>query len=470
MKSSVHLFATLDTKGREAAFVRDELKRRGVAVTLVDAGCLGEPAVKADVPRERLFELAGTTVEALRARGDRGEAVAAAASGAAALVAQEYSKGRVAGVMSIGGSAGTTIGTAAMRALPLGVPKVMVSTLAASGQAGGFVGTSDIFMLNSVVDVSGINRISRAVLTRAAQAMAGMAREKLPKSGKGERPLVAATMFGVTTPCVERARAKLEEAGFEVLVFHATGAGGRTLEQLARDGLLAGVLDVTTTELADELVGGFLTAGKSRLTAAGAAGIPQVVSVGALDMVNFYEPESVPHRFAERKFHRHNDHVTLMRTNAIENAQLGLEIGTKLSEGRGSRAIFLPLKGVSAIDRTGQPFDDPGARKSLFDNVRANCGDVPLHELDLHINDPEFADAMAAKLVEMMGGGAKIAAARPAAAKAPAASTKTTSRKEIKGTSARSANRRPGSGKAAKSARRARPVATARSGRGSKRG
>ena len=412
MKSSVHLFATLDTKGREAAFVRDELKRRGVAVTLVDAGCLGEPAVKADVPREKLFELAGTTLEALRAKGDRGEAVTAAASGAAAFASQEFAKGRVAGVISIGGSAGTTIGTAAMRALPLGVPKVMVSTLAASGQAGGFVGTSDIFMLNSVVDVSGINRISRSVLTRAAQAMAGMAKERLPKPARGERPLVAASMFGVTTPCVERARAKLEEAGYEVLVFHATGSGGRTLEQLARDGLLSGVLDVTTTELADELVGGFLTAGRTRLTAAGAAGIPQVVSVGALDMVNFYEPESVPHRFGDRKFHRHNDHVTLMRTSAIENAQLGLEIGTKLSEGKGPRAIFLPLQGVSAIDRTGQPFDDPGARKSLFDNVRANCGDVPLFELDLHINDPAFADAMAAKLIELMGGSVKPASAK----------------------------------------------------------
>jgi uncharacterized protein (UPF0261 family) len=327
-----------------------------------------------------------------------------------------------------------------MRALPLGVPKLMVSTLAASGQAGGFVGTSDVFMLNSVVDVSGINRISRAVLTRAAQAMAGMAREPLPKSGKGERPLVAASMFGVTTPCVERARAKLEEAGYEVLVFHATGSGGRTLEQLARDGLLAGVLDVTTTELADELVGGFLTAGKSRLTAAGAVGIPQVVSVGALDMVNFYEFASVPARFTDRQFHRHNDHVTLMRTNAIENAQLGLEIGTKLAEAKGPRAIFLPLQGVSAIDRAGQPFDDPGARKSLFDNVKANCGDVPLHELDLHINDPAFADAMAEKLIELM------------AANGTPASGKTAGGKSAK-TGGRGARRKPANRSASNSSR-----------------
>jgi uncharacterized protein (UPF0261 family) len=425
MKSHVHLFATLDTKGHEAAFVRDELERRHVAVTLVDTGCIGEPAVKADVPREALFKFAGTTLAAVRERGDRGEAVAAAAKGAAALAGKAFREGKLAGVISIGGSAGTTIGTAAMRALPLGVPKVMVSTLAASGQAGGFVGTSDIFMLNSVVDVSGLNRISRAVLTRAAQAMAGMAQQKevrLPITGKRERPLVAATMFGVTTPCVERARMQLEKAGYEVLVFHATGAGGRTLEQLAHDGLLAGVLDVTTTELADELVGGFLTAGPTRLTAAGAAGVPQVVSVGALDMVNFYGPESIPGRFAGRKFHRHNDHVTLMRTSAMENAQLGVEIGTKVGEAKGPCAIFLPLQGVSAIDKSDQPFEDAGARKTLFDNVKANCGSVPVFELDLHINDVAFADAMAEKLVEMMGG--KAGGARKTA-KAKAAKTKT---------------------------------------------
>jgi uncharacterized protein (UPF0261 family) len=407
MKPSVLLFATLDTKGHEAAFVRDELKKRGVAVTLVDTGCIGEPQVRADVKRAELFELGGTTLDAARAKGDRGDAVTAAAAGAAVLARTRHAQGKVAGVMSIGGSAGTTIGTAAMRALPIGVPKLMVSTLASTAQAGAYVGTSDTFMLNSVVDVSGINRISRAVLSRAAQAMAGMARERPPNrsspASKSDKPLVAATMFGVTTPCVERARARLEEAGCEVLVFHATGAGGRTLEQLARDGLLAGVLDVTTTELADELVGGFLTAGRERLTAAGAAGVPQVVSVGALDMVNFFAPETVPAKFAGRLFHKHNASVTLMRTSAMESAQLGVEIGTKLKNAKGRRAVFLPTRGLSAIDRTGAPFDDPTARRSLYDNVKANAGDVPVVELDLHINDAAFADAMADRLLEFMG-------------------------------------------------------------------
>jgi uncharacterized protein (UPF0261 family) len=404
MKADVLLFATLDTKGREAAFVRDLLEKAGVRTKLVDTGCLGEPAAKADVPRAAVFEAAGTTLDAVRAKGDRGEAVTAAAAGAAEIARRAFAQGRVAGVMGLGGSAGTTIATAAMRALPLGVPKLMVSTLAATGQAGGYVGTSDLMMMNSVVDVLGINRISRTVLTRAAQAMAGMAKGKLPAPGRGEKPLVAATMFGVTTPCVERAKARLEQAGYEVLVFHATGSGGRTMEQLARDGLLAGVLDVTTTELADELVGGYLTAGRERLTAAGARGIPQVVSVGALDMVNFFAPESVPSQFAGRRFHRHNASVTLMRTSAMESSLLGVELATKVADGEGPRAIFLPVKGLSAIDREGQPFDDPVARKALYDNVKANAGDVPVFELELHINDPEFADAMATKLIEFMGG------------------------------------------------------------------
>jgi uncharacterized protein (UPF0261 family) len=406
MKSRVFVLATLDTKGTEAAFVRDTLKELGVAASLVDTGCLGEPTTattKGDVSREAVFAAAGTTLAKVRERNDRGEAVTLAAAGVTELVRRAFAKGELAGVFGLGGSAGTTIGTAAMRALPIGVPKLMVSTLASSSGVGGFVGTSDVLMMNSVVDVSGINRISRTVLTRAAQAMAGMAKGKLAKPRAKEKPLVAATMFGVTTRCVERARAKLEAAGCEVLVFHATGTGGRTMEQLARDGLLAGVLDVTTTELADELVGGFLTAGPDRLTAAGERGIPQVVSVGALDMVNFFGPETVPSKFASRKFHRHNANVTLMRTTPVENAELGVQIGTKMQQAKGSRAIFLPLKGLSAIDRAGQSFDDPVARRSLYQNLQANCGDVPVFVMEHHINDPEFADAMAEMLLEFMG-------------------------------------------------------------------
>ncbi len=284
---AVYILATLDTKGHEAAYLRDRLAAHGVATRLVDAGCLAAPQVQADIARAELFAAGDVPLAALVAAKDRGRSVSAAAAAASALIKAHHARGLVAGVIALGGSAGTTIGTAAMRALPLGVPKVMASTLA-SGQVRHYVGDKDIFMLNSIVDISGLNRISRLVFDEAARAMAGMVRFTPDTTATGDRPLVAATMFGVTTPCVERARAVLNDAGYEVLVFHATGSGGQAMESLIREGLIAGVLDITTTELADELVGGFLTAGPTRLTAASECGVPQVVSVGATDMVNFH--------------------------------------------------------------------------------------------------------------------------------------------------------------------------------------
>src|SRR5262245_2148335 len=312
--------------------------------------------------------------------------------------------GKVDGVIALGGSAGTTIGTAAMRALPIGVPKSMVSTLA-SGQVRQWVGDKDILMLNSVVDIAGINRISRSVLTTAAAAMAGMVhcRERPPwrSAERDDRPLIAATMFGVTTPCVQHARKILEDAGYEVLVFHATGNGGQAMESLIREGLIAGVLDITTTELADELVGGILSAGPDRLTAAGEMGIPQVVSVGALDMVNFGPRDTVPAEFAGRKFHIHNASVTLMRTTSEENGRLGQELARKLDAAKGPATIMLPLQGVSAIDRTGQPFDDPSAREALYNAIRRHRERVALIEIDAHINDEVFAEAAVKKLLSL---------------------------------------------------------------------
>jgi len=397
--ASVHLFATLDTKGREAAFVRGLLASWNVKTVLVDVGALGVPATAADVPRERIFELAGTTLAAVREKADRGHAVTKAAEGAARLAREAHARGELSGVLALGGSAGTTIGTSAMKALPLGVPKVMVSTLA-SGQIRQFVGDKDVFMLNAVVDILGINRVSRQVLSQAARAMAGLVEHPAPGETGDDKPLVAATMFGVTTKCVERARETLERAGYEVLVFHATGNGGQAMESLIADGLIAGVLDITTTELADEHVGGFLSAGPDRLTAAGKAGIPQVVSTGALDMANFYGPESVPAKFKDRLFYRHNANVTLMRTTPEENARIGADMARKLSAAKGPTAVLLPKRGVSAIDQAGQPFDDPKARKALHDAIKAG---VPgAEELDLHVNDPEFADAAARKLLELM--------------------------------------------------------------------
>jgi uncharacterized protein (UPF0261 family) len=407
---SVLLIGTLDTKGDEFAFVRDLLRHAGVAVMVLDAGVLGPPAFAADIPREKVFDAAVTTWERVKRAADRGQAIEAAARGAAKIARDLHASGQIDGVLSLGGSAGTTIGTAAMRALPFGVPKLMVSTLA-SGQVQPFVGVRDIMMLHSVVDISGLNRISRTVLANAAAAMIGMVQQPptlpLPHKGGGDKsadkPLVAATMFGVTTSCVETGRKILEAKGFEVLVFHATGTGGRTMESFISDGLIRGVLDITTTELADELVGGILSAGKDRLTAAALHGIPQVISLGALDMVNFGPPDTVPNKFKGRRFYQHNPNVTLMRTTPEENDALGKEIAEKASAAKGKTAILVPKKGVSAIDREGQPFWWPEADAALFKSLQHWLSPhVELIELDFHINDAEFAETAARKLLEMI--------------------------------------------------------------------
>ena len=400
---SVYLIATLDTKGVEAAFLRDRLIALGIKVTLVDVGCLGGPpeGIKPDVTREEVFAAAKTTLQAMREKNDRGEAVTKAAEGAAVIVGKAHAKSKLDGVLAIGGSAGTTIGTAAMRALPLGVPKVMVSTLA-SGNVRGFVGDKDILMLGSIVDLAGLNRITRPVLAEAAAAMAGLVKFKLDKTEATDKPLIAATMFGVTTICVEAARALLEEAGYEVLVFHATGSGGMAMESLIRDGVIAGVLDITTTEIADEIAGGLLSAGPTRLTAAAARGIPQVVSVGATDMVNFYGTETVPEKYKSRKLHVHNANITLMRTTVDENKKIGKDIGRKLAKSKGPTLIMLPKQGVSALDREGQVFDDPAARRALFEAIFGTCGKCEVVELENHINDKEFAEAAARRLIQML--------------------------------------------------------------------
>ncbi len=399
---AVVLIATLDTKGTEARFVRDLLRAGGLEVITIDAGVMGEPLFTAEIPRQEVFAAAGKDYEAVRAEGDRGKAIEAAAEGVKAIVRKLFDEGKVEGVFGLGGSAGTTIGTAAMRELPVGVPKVMVSTLA-SGQTRPYVGVRDIAMLYSVVDLAGLNRVSRKVLTNAARAMIGMvARKEEPEAGE-DRPIITATMFGVTTPCVEAARKRLEQAGYEVLVFHATGTGGQAMESLIRDGLVDGVLDITTTELADELVGGILSAGPDRLTAAGETGTPQVISTGALDMVNFGPPETIPEKFKARRFYRHNPTVTLMRTTPEENDQLGWEIATKASAAKGPTAIVLPLGGVSALDAPGKPFWWPEADDALFSRIGNEVSSrVDLIRMDQHINDADFAIAAAEKLLELI--------------------------------------------------------------------
>jgi uncharacterized protein (UPF0261 family) len=397
--ATVVLLGTLDTKGREYAFLRDRLREHGTDVVLVDTG-VHEPQVEPDIAREEVARAAGADTARLAADGDRGAAVAAMAAGAEAVVRRLHAEGRLDGVLALGGSGGSSIATRAMRALPVGVPKLMVSTLA-SGDTRPYVGAVDVTMTHSVVDISGVNRVSARIMANAAGAIAGMVGATVPPLD--EKPLVAATMFGVTTPCVTRARERLEELGYEVLVFHATGAGGQSMEALVRGGFLAGVLDVTTTELADELVGGVLSAGPDRLRAAGEVGLPQVVSLGALDMVNFGPRETVPERFESRNLYVHNPTVTLMRTTPEECLELGREIGRKLSAATGPTALYIPVQGVSMIDVEGQPFYDPEADRALVRGLHETLDDgVEVHELDRDVNDPAFAVAMADRLHELI--------------------------------------------------------------------
>ncbi len=398
---AIAIVGTLDTKGTEVGYLRDLLRVAGVDTLLLDAGSLGAPSIAADVTREQVFKAAGTSLKAIQQAADRGQAVTLAAQGAAKIVKRLHEEGRIQGVLGLGGSAGTTIGTAAMRVLPYGVPKVMVSTLA-SGQVQHYVGVRDICMIHSVTDICGLNRFTRRILANAAGAMVGMVQAK-PIVMNEDKPLIAATMFGVTTPCVEAARKQVEEAGYEVLVFHATGTGGRTMEAMIVDGLIAGVLDVTTTELADELVGGILSAGRDRLTAAAIRGVPQVISLGALDMVNFGPVDSVPKKFEGRRFYQHNANVTLMRTTPEENDRLGKEIAEKASAAQGPTSIVMPLKGISAIDREGGPFWWPEADAALFQSIRNWVGPwVQLIEVDRHINDPDVARIAAETVLAMV--------------------------------------------------------------------
>jgi uncharacterized protein (UPF0261 family) len=351
------------------------------------------------VSASRVASAGGASLQELRTRADRGEAVAAMQRGAMALTRELFARGRFQGVLGLGGGGGTTMITAAMRQLPVGVPKLMVSTMA-SGNTAPYVDVKDITMMYSVVDIAGLNPLSRRILANAAGAICGMVEQELAPATAPGRPLIAATMFGVTTPCVTEARKRLESAGYDVLVFHATGSGGRAMEGLIADGYFAGVLDATTTEWADEVVGGVLSAGSDRLSAAARKGIPQVVSVGALDMVNFGAPDTVPDKFRGRRFYNHNATVTLMRTTAGECEEIGRRVAEKLNAATGPVSLLIPLRGVSMIDALGQPFHDPDADAALFTSLRKHLSpNVRIRQLDAHINDVAFATALAEELL-----------------------------------------------------------------------
>ena len=398
---AVCLVGTFDTKGAEFQYVKNQIESNGLGTICVNTGIIGESTFQPDITSEEVARAAGMGLSALRQKADRGHSVTAMAKGARAIVSNLFQRGKINGILSLGGSAGTTIGTSAMQALPVGIPKVMVSTLA-SGDTSPYVQTKDITMVYSVVDIAGINSITRQILTNAAGAISGMV--QAISEPVNEKPLIAATMFGVTTPCVTKARTILEAAGYEVLVFHATGSGGKAMEDLIRGGFITGVLDVTTTELADELVGGVLSAGPDRLEAAGRNSIPQVVAPGALDMVNFGPRDTIPERFKNRQFYQHNDNVTLMRTTAEENAQLGQIMAQKLLLAQGPTRVLIPKHGVSAIDKTDQPFYSPEAETAWINSLKSGLDEsvVEVIEMDNHINDEEFGEKLAQTLLNLL--------------------------------------------------------------------
>lgn len=400
--ATIAVLGTLDTKGAEHAFIAHEVRKHGHETLMIDVGTGAPATVAHQITREEVAAAGEIDLNAVLARQDRGESVAAMAKAAPVLLQQLVKEGGIQGVVSLGGGGGTAIATAAMRALPVGFPKLMISTLA-SGNTEHYVGTKDIVMMPSIVDVSGLNRISRTIFTRGAGAICGMVESKVDATE--DKPIIVASMFGNTTQCVEEARKILEQAGYEVLVFHSTGSGGRCMESLIESGLVAGVLDITATEWADELVGGVLSAGPHRHEATGKAKLPAIVVPGCLDMVNFGEPETVPSKFAGRTFYHHNPQVTLMRTNQEECAKLGRILAEKINAYTAPVTVLLPLKAISVISAPGQSFHDPAADEALFKGIKDHLrSDIPVIEQDAEINDPAFAKACAEALLHSLEG------------------------------------------------------------------
>jgi len=400
MSKTVVLAGALDTKGAEFDYVRQAILRAGPQVLTVDFGVLGEPAFRPDVGRDEVARAGSGDLERWRSGAHKDEAMAGMAAGLAVVVRRLFDEGRLDGILAMGGSGGTSIATTAMRTLPVGVPKLMVSTVG-GGDVSAYAGTKDITFMPSIVDVAGFNRISRRIYSNAAGAIAGMVAAEPPAAAQA--PMIAASMFGNTTTAVDFARARLEREGYEVLVFHATGTGGRTMEDLVRDGYFEGVLDLTTTELADEVCGGVMSAGPDRGQAAPASGVPAVLVPGCVDMANFGAPDTMPARYAGRRLYKWNPNVTLLRTNVAENERIGEMLADAANAATGPVAILLPLRGVSMLDSPGGEFWDPAADHACFRALHSHLKlSVPVHEIDANINDEAFAQRAADLLLDMV--------------------------------------------------------------------
>lgn len=400
MGKTVVLAGALDTKGAEFSYVRKVIRRAGLDVLTVDFGVLGEPAFIPDISRAEVAQAGGGDLERWRSGEHKDEAMAGMAAALAVVVRRLFDEGRLDGIFSMGGSGGTSVATTAMRTLPVGVPKLVASTVG-GGDVSGYAGTKDITFMPSVVDIAGFNRISQRIYANAAAAIAGMvAAEPLAAE---QATMIAASMFGNTTAAVDQARARMEGQGYEVLVFHATGTGGRTMEDLVRDGYFQGVLDLTTTELADEVCGGVMSAGPDRGRAAPASGVPVVLVPGCVDMANFGAPQTVPARYAGRHLYNWNPNVTLLRTNAAENTRIGEMLAAAANAATGPVAVLLPLRGVSMLDSPGGQFWDPAADRACYEAIRAHLKpSVPVEEVDANINDEAFAQRAADLLLAMI--------------------------------------------------------------------
>lgn len=398
MKPHIALVGCFDSKGPEYAFLRDAILTQGTRVFAINTGILGTTTLfPVDVEAAEVVAAGGANLAALRQKQNRGVAMKAAADGAARLLPQLIKTHQLSGVIGMGGTGGTSIVTAAMQALPIGFPKLCIST-AASGNVAAYVGTKDVTMMPSIVDVAGINRISRLVLTRAAGAICGMASVPI-ESSDADRPIITASMFGNTTACVNACAETLTKHGYEILVFHATGSGGRTMESLVADGLVDAVLDLTTTEWADTIAGGVFDAGEDRLSAPGRRGVPHLISNGCIDMVNFGPRATVPSHYSDRKFYEWNPSVTLMRTNVEENRKMGRIFAEKANAAQGPVAFLLAQRGVSILDGDGQLFCDRAADAAFAEELKKHLKpSIPVVELDVNINDPAFS----AKAVEML--------------------------------------------------------------------
>lgn len=401
MSKTVVIVGALDTKGKEFAYVKELIEKQGLKTLVVDFGVMGQPDLTPDIPHDEVARAGGGDLAALASGQHKDEAMKVMAAGLKAVVTRLYDEGKLDGIIGMGGSGGTSIATTAMRALPVGVPKVMVSTVG-GGDVSAYSGSKDIVFIPSIVDVSGLNSISRVIFANGAGAIAGMVKMETPQA-EGEKPLIAASMFGNTTKCVDRARGVLEAAGYEVLVFHATGTGGKTMESLISDGYIVASLDITTTELADEVCGGVFSAGPERGLAASRKGIPAILVPGCVDMANFWGIGTVPEKYKGRNLYEWNPNVTLLRTNVDENRKMGEMLAAAANAATAPVAVILPLRGVSMLDSEGNRFWDPEADKACYDAIRANLRpDIALIEADLNINDDAFADLCANTLLDML--------------------------------------------------------------------